>query len=50
MIMKNVQQKVLTGTVLLMSAFLLGGCASSSTTSTNHDTPSAKVVKKANKT
>ncbi|WP_295729741.1 hypothetical protein [uncultured Limosilactobacillus sp.] len=47
--MKNAQQKVLTGTVLLMAAFLLGGCASTSTTSTTHKSTSAKVVKRANK-
>lgn len=50
MIMKNVQNKVLTGTVLLMSAFLLGGCATSSTTSTtSRKATSAKVVKKNHK-
>ena len=49
--MKSAQQKVLTGTVLLMSAFLLGGCVSTSTTSpSSHKTTSAKVVKKSNKT
>lgn len=50
MIMKIAQNKVLTGTVLLMSAFLLGGCATSSTTSTSsHKATSAKVVKKSHK-
>ena len=43
------QKKLITGTVLLMSAFLLGGCAfGTATTTSSHKAESTKVVKNDN--
>ena len=48
--MMKMQNKVLAGTVLLMSTVLLGGCASSATsTTTSHKAASVKVAKKDHK-